>query len=168
MPFAALAPLLALLDVPLEGERTIFRAVNQVMTARDNERLVVVVDDAHELDDASVALLDQMVDTEAIFVILTVRLGAPSVAGTLDMWKDLRVMRVQVDPLPPAAMREIAAQKLGGPVEAATLRQLVNASAGNVLFLRELIQGALESGVLKLRYGMWRLEGLAGLLGPSA
>ena len=121
--------------------------------------MVVVVDDAHELDDASVALLDQMVDTEAIFVILTVRLGAPSVGGTLDMWKDLRVMRVQVDPLPAGAMREIASQKLGGPVEAATLRQLVNASAGNVLFLRELIQGALESKALKARYGMWRLEG---------
>ena len=78
--------------------------------------MVVVVDDAHELDDASVALLDQMVDTEAIFVILTVRLGAPSVGATLDMWKDLRVLRVQVDPLPPGAMREIASQNLGGPV----------------------------------------------------
>jgi DNA-binding CsgD family transcriptional regulator len=159
VPFAALSPLLALLEVPLEGERTIFRAVIQALTARENERLVVVVDDAHELDDASVALLDQMVDTEAIFVILTVRLGAPSVGATLDMWKDLRVIRVQVDPLPPGAMREIAAQNLGGPVEAATLRQLVNASAGNVLFLRELIQGALESKALKARYGMWRLDG---------
>jgi DNA-binding CsgD family transcriptional regulator/tetratricopeptide (TPR) repeat protein len=159
VPFAALSPLLALLDVPLEGERTIFRAVNQVLTARGDGRLVVVVDDAHELDDASVALLDQMVDTEAIFVILTVRLGAPSGTGTLDMWKDLRVKRVQVDPLPAAAMREIAALNLGGPVEAATLRLLVKASAGNVLFLRELIQGALESGVLKSRYGLWRLEG---------
>ena len=75
MPFAALSPLLALLDVPLEGERTIFRAVHDVLTERSGDRLVVVVDDAHELDDASVALLDQMVDTESIFVILTVRLG---------------------------------------------------------------------------------------------
>jgi DNA-binding NarL/FixJ family response regulator len=159
VPFAALSPLLALLDIPLEGERTIFRAVNQALTARADERLVVVVDDAHELDDASVALLDQMVDTEAIFVILTVRLGAPSGAGTLDMWKDMRVLRVQVDPLPADAMREIASKNLGGPVDAATLRHLVNASAGNVLFLRELIQGALESGILKARYGIWRLSG---------
>jgi DNA-binding NarL/FixJ family response regulator len=159
VPFAALSPLLALLDIPLEGERAIFRAVNQALTARADDRLVVVVDDAHELDDASVALLDQMVDTESIFVILTVRLGAQSSAGTLDMWKDMRVMRVQVDPLPAGAMREIASLNLGGPVDAATLRQLVNASAGNVLFLRELIQGALESGVLQTRYGIWRLDG---------
>ncbi len=159
VPFAALSPLLALLDIPLEGERTIFRAMNQALRARADDRLVVVVDDAHELDDASVALLDQMVDTESIFVILTVRLGAQSGAGTLDMWKDLRVQRVQVDPLPAGAMREIASLKLGGPVNAATLRQLVNASAGNVLFLRELIQGALESGALQARYGIWRLDG---------
>ncbi len=159
VPFAALAPLLSLLDVQLEGERTIFGAVTRALKAWEGKRLVVVVDDAHELDDASVALLDQMVDTELIFVILTVRLGAQSGSGTLDMWKDLRVGRVQVDPLPDPAMREIASRNLGGTVDAATLRQLVSASAGNVLFLRELIQGALEAGLLKAHYGVWRLEG---------
>jgi DNA-binding CsgD family transcriptional regulator len=39
----------------------------------------------------------------------------------------------------------------------------VTASAGNVLYLRELIQGCQEAGTLVNRYGLWRLTGpLAG------
>jgi DNA-binding CsgD family transcriptional regulator/tetratricopeptide (TPR) repeat protein len=90
-----------------------------------------------------------------------VRQGAPS-AGAVEMWKDLPVLRVQVDPLPDEAVRTLAALTLDGPVDEATLRRLVAASAGNVLFLRELIRGAVESGALENAYGLWRLEGSLG------
>jgi DNA-binding CsgD family transcriptional regulator/tetratricopeptide (TPR) repeat protein len=159
VPFAALEPFLDRLGVPPEGDRNVFRAAAAALKTAGDERIVVVVDDAHELDDASAALLDQLVDAGSIFVVLTVRLGDPSGAAAVDMWKDLHVRRVQIDPLADEDICEIAENVLQGPVDAASMRQLVRASAGNVLFLRELIEGARETGTLRRQFGLWRLEG---------
>ena len=48
---------------------------------------------------------------------------------------------------------------LHDPVEATTSGQLWAASQGNVLFLRELVLGALQRGQLVRRHGVWRLAG---------
>jgi hypothetical protein len=44
-------------------------------------------------------------------------------------------------------------------VDAAAVRQLVDRSRGNPLFLRELVTGALDSGGLVDEGGLWRLRG---------
>jgi hypothetical protein len=44
-------------------------------------------------------------------------------------------------------------------VDAATVRELAGRSRGNPMFLRELVTGALETGVLVDAGGLWRLEG---------
>ena len=48
---------------------------------------------------------------------------------------------------------------LRGPVEASTISDLWAASQGNVLFLRELVLGAIDSGALALHRNVWRLVG---------
>ena len=48
---------------------------------------------------------------------------------------------------------------LHGPVEASTVTRVWSASQGNVLFIRELVLGAIECGRLVQRRGVWRLIG---------
>ena len=48
---------------------------------------------------------------------------------------------------------------LGGPIEAGAGRELWEVTRGNPLFVRELVLGALDSGALVERSGVWHLEG---------
>jgi len=159
VPMAALAPLLTHLQIPLQESANLLRSVTAAIgESSEQGRLVIVVDDSQELDHASVALLDQLVGRNNTFIVLTVRAGAAD-AALLEMWKDERVWRVQLNPLPDTEIAALVAVALGGPVDSAALQTLVSASHGNVLFLRELVQGALEAGTLSRSRGIWRLHG---------
>jgi predicted ATPase len=160
IPFAPLAPLLPQLDLPSEASAGLFRAAaGAISELRGAGRLALMVDDAQDLDDASAALLDQLVGEGSIFVVLTMRASEATADAVLNMWKDERILRLDLAPLGDADVRALATFAVGGPVDGATLQTLVTASAGNVLFLRELIHGALESGTLRRQFGLWRLDG---------
>jgi DNA-binding CsgD family transcriptional regulator len=160
IPFGALAPLFAELGLPVEVDARLLRAAADAVRQRRGEgRMLLAVDDAQELDDASGALLDHLLHTGDVQVVLTARLGDQQAAAIHDMWKDGRIIRLEVHPLPDRHVQALTSLALGGPVEASTLQVLSDSCAGNVLFLRELINGALESGALEEHQGMWRLSG---------
>ena len=163
IPFAALGPLLPEIDLAGDAGAGLFRAAAAMVDEiRGAQRLVLMVDDAHELDDASVALLDQLVNLGSIFVVLTVRTSTSTAETVQGLWKDERIVRIDLTPLDDANMRTLATTVLG-PVAGGTLRSLVEVSRGNVLFLRELVQGGLEAGTLVKQFGIWQLTGpLAG------
>src|SRR6185437_15701870 len=50
-------------------------------------------------------------------------------------------------------------QALGGRVEGLSSDLMWEASGGNALFLRHLVQGALEAGTLRQVRGVWQLRG---------
>ncbi len=159
IPFAALAPLLPEIDLPTEASTALFRAAADAIDARRGDgRFVLMVDDAQELDDASVALLDHLVVIGSIFVVLTVRRedASTEIAGS---WLDDRIHRIDLGPLAESETRALATIGAGGPIEGSTMQTLVAASAGNPLFLRELVDGGLESGALVNQFGLWRLDG---------
>ncbi len=54
---------------------------------------------------------------------------------------------------------------LDGPVDPATAALLAERSQGNALFIRELVEGALDDGSLRADDGIWRL---VGEIAPSA
>ena len=54
-------------------------------------------------------------------------------------------------------MGDLVEAALGGPVEQGALRWLVETSQGNVLYVRELVLGALESGSLTPSGGLWQM-----------
>lgn len=160
IPFAALAPLFAFLGILPEEATSPFVAVNEALAGRcaDN-RLVLVVDDAQELDHASVAMLDQCADRDGVFVVATVRVGEGGLDSLSELLKSERIDRVTVGALGEAAVAALVSTALAGPVDGAALAACWAASGGNVLFLRELVQGALESGALRSERGIWRLRG---------
>ncbi|MGZ4695615.1 MAG: AAA family ATPase, partial [Acidimicrobiales bacterium] len=165
IPFAALAPLLPELDLPIDATATLLRdAARAIDERRADGRFVLMVDDAQELDDASVALLDHLVAVGSVFVVLTVRRDQTDV-NAAEIWQNHRIVRVDLEPLADREVRALAAIALGGPLEGVTMQTLVTTSGGNALFLRELIDGGLESGALSDTFGLWRLDG--PLLGSS-
>ncbi|HEY7072050.1 MAG TPA: LuxR C-terminal-related transcriptional regulator, partial [Acidimicrobiales bacterium] len=74
-------------------------------------------------------------------------------------WKDELCERVELDPLGPDGTGELVRDVLGGAVDPASVVQLAARSQGNVLFLRELVTGAVDDGQLRDDSGIWRLEG---------
>ena len=121
--------------------------------------LLVFVDDAHLLDNGSAILVQQLALTQAATVLATVRAGEVLPDPVLSLWKDGPAERIEIGVLDDETMEELLASVLGGPVDAATVRELAGHSRGNPMFLRELVNGALETGALADAGGLWRLEG---------
>ena len=121
--------------------------------------LLVFVDDAHLLDNGSAILVQQLAVTQSATVLATVRAGEVLPDPVLSLWKDGPAERIEIGALDDETIEELLASALGGPVDAATVRELAGRSRGNPMFLRELVNGALETGVLGEAGGLWRLEG---------
>ncbi|GIJ58498.1 LuxR C-terminal-related transcriptional regulator [Virgisporangium aurantiacum] len=135
---------------------SLVRAVAARLTAQPG--VVVGVDDAHLLDDASVALLHQLVLCRAATVVATVRTGDPGSDPLLALWKDTGE-RLTVHPLPDEAVDLLLAQALPGPIDPISRRHLRRLAAGNPLLLRELLADARQSGTLATREGIWHWRG---------
>jgi DNA-binding CsgD family transcriptional regulator len=101
--------------------------------------LMIVVDDAHELDEASLAVLRRALSIPHLFLLMTVRSDAVLPTPLVTMWKDGLADRIDLDPLSRDESYQLVADAVGGEVETATLRWLWDHSLGNPLFLRELV-----------------------------
>jgi AAA ATPase domain len=121
--------------------------------------LLLVVDDAQDLDEASAALLLHLVLHGGVFPVLTLRTGEPAPESVVMLWKDELLARIDVSPLTVKDIAMLAADVLGGAVEGSTVHSLWTTSEGNVLFLRELIIAAVDSGALTDSRGIWLLQG---------
>ena len=121
--------------------------------------LVLLVDDLHLLDTTSATLVGQLVDADLVFLVATVRSDAGVLPAVDSLWHRGRVRRTDLGDLDRAAVDTLLHLVLRGPVEAATSAEIWTASQGNVLFVRELVLGAVDSGHLAHQHGVWRLVG---------
>lgn len=122
-------------------------------------RVVTVADDAPLLDPASVALLDYLAAQRAIFLVATVRTGEAISDLLTGMWRDGRMERIDLGDLSPTGLDTVLHLALGGPMEAGAQQEFWTVTAGNPLYVRELVLGGLASGALVERSGVWHLEG---------
>jgi len=160
LPFAALTPLFLELRVdPTHTEWPVHALADAIARSGPRRHLVLVIDDAPDLDGSSRAVVDQLVGTPGVFLVLTAREGLDDAATGLGLWKDDRISRMRIFELGWNDLSALVQVGLDGPVDGATLRALSDASRGNLLMLRELILGSLESGVLTSQHGIWRLNG---------
>ena len=121
--------------------------------------MVLFVDDLHLLDPTSAALVAQLVDADLVFLVATVRTPEPVPPALESLWHRARVRRIDLVDLDRAAVDTLLHLVLGGPVEASASSDIWTSSDGNVLFVRELVLGALDSGRLTDQRGVWRLTG---------
>jgi DNA-binding CsgD family transcriptional regulator len=168
LPFGALVPLLPI-DPPDpdadDGADILRRSVTALGELAGDRELLLLVDDAHLLDDASATLVLQLATTGTAIVLATVLVGDAAPDPVVALWKDGHAQRVEVAGLGAAAIEELLATVLGGQVDPATSAQFAERCQGNALFLRELVLGALDDGTLHDDDGIWRLR---RALSPSA
>ena len=157
IPFGALAALLPS-DATRGGAEALAGAHAVLREAAGGRPLLLAVDDAHQLDDASALLVHQLAADFTTFVALTVRLGEPVPDPITALWKDELAERVDVGPLAREHVTTLLGEVLGGPVDAATDTMLWRQSDGNALYLHELVVGALDAGDLVQTDGMWTLR----------
>jgi DNA-binding CsgD family transcriptional regulator len=159
IPFGALAHLLPA-GIAGAGRRNLLRiAADEIADLSPTGSLVLGIDDAHLLDDHSAALVHLLAETDRCTIVATLRSGEGVPDPITVLWKDELIERVELQPLSMEEVRALVAAALEPPVDARTMLQLWSVTRGNVLFLRELVLGGLESGRLEQVRGVWHWRG---------
>ena len=164
IPFAALAHLLPP-DVasPVGADELdragVFHRARAAMRAHaGDQRLLLLIDDGDQLDDLSRALVASLVQSRAVFAVLTMRTsGGPTPFDHLV--KDEHLRRLTVEPLSEESIETILHRALGGPLVAGSLARLRDLATGNPGVLRQLVESAREAGTLTVHDGVWHLVG---------
>lgn len=131
-------------------------------------RVLVVVDDAHLLDEQSALVVHQVVRMGRATVLLAVRSRETPPDAVSALWKDQLLERLDLQPLSQEVTGRLAAAVLGGQVESSTATRLWRYTRGNVLYLRHLIDGERANERLTLRAGVWVWDGRPGVSAPLA
>ncbi|HEX4904275.1 MAG TPA: AAA family ATPase, partial [Acidimicrobiales bacterium] len=129
-PFSPFAALLSEGELG-DGVDRIVRATHAI-EAR-GERVLVSVDDAHLLDDVSVAFLRHLLTATTARLLLTVRSGTPAPEGLQSMWQSGDVHRIEVQPLSRPEVADLLDRVLAAPVDLAVTRWVWVTSEGNPL-----------------------------------
>lgn len=160
-PLGAFAPVLPPPDSGATGDTVadmLHRSARAIAERARGTRLMLFVDDAQLLDEFSAGLLHQLVATDIVSAVLTVRTGdLPDLVTAL--WKDDLAVRLEVARLTRDQIAVLLGNALNGQVDPAAVVELAEHSGGNVLFLRELVLGARADGNLVEDMGVWRLRG---------
>ena len=131
------------------------RVITELTKGAGARPCIVVVDDAHLLDDTSAFMLQQLIDRRLARVILTVRNDAPTPAAISALWHDLPLQRLDLQPLGNADCLALLKRVLTGSVDPVTERRLWCLTRGNVSFLRRIVEQELCAGRLRRADGTW-------------
>ncbi len=157
IPYGALAHAVTIRTDGSDGPGLLARLAEQLRArATDDGPLVLIVDDAQHLDHSSAALIHLAIASQAASVAITARSAAGEAPTIMQLWKDGLVERIELGPLGEQATRSLAEAVLEGPVDDLTGAMLARRSAGNPLFLRELLLSGIESGAITRGDGIWR------------
>ncbi|HEY5855978.1 MAG TPA: AAA family ATPase, partial [Aldersonia sp.] len=130
--------------------------------------LVLGIDDAHLLDQLSATLLHQLAIDHTARIIATVRSGETVPDAVTSLWKDGYLTRLDLVPFTKKQSIKLVETALGGHLEGLSADLMWETSGGNALFLRHLVEGALDAGRLRKVRGVWQLRGRATITNELA
>jgi len=162
IPFGAAATLLGddASELASAQEPPTLAALQDAVTRRAEGRpLVVGVDDAHLLDEATARLVHHLADPPRSRVLLTVRLAEPAPRPVDALRHGGRCQYLELQPLTRDHVTMLLEAALGSQVEGHSADTLWQVTAGNVLFLRELCRDALDRGTLRRQHEVWTWTG---------
>jgi hypothetical protein len=87
------------------------------------------------------------------------RTGVTAPDAVTALWKDGHLSRLELQPLSPDETIELLEAALGGSLDSVAARRLWSITRGNVLYLRQLVDGELEAGRLHQAAGVWLWSG---------
>ncbi len=131
-------------------------------------RALLIIDDAHLLDEQSALVLHQIVRHSRADVLLTMRSGEPAPDAVSGLWKDQLLSRLDPQPLSQAETADLLIRVLGGRIESSAAVGLWRFTRGNVLHLRHLVDGERDGRRLTQRGGVWIWEGRPDISAPLA
>lgn len=143
IPFGALA---GLID---PDERTapaaqVAAATERLTRLAGSGPSVLFVDDAQHLDVASIAVVHRMVTGTDTVLMASLRDTDPAPAELRDLWRHADVDRLDLEPLDDAATRSLVADALAADADPADISSICERSAGNPLFVAELIRAFVD------------------------
>jgi DNA-binding CsgD family transcriptional regulator len=128
---------------------TLARRVIRALTAdTPSERLLVLVDDAHLLDDLSALVVHQLVLQQAATVIVTIRSGQLAPDAVTALWKDGLIQRLELQPLSRDESGELLRHALELPPDERCAERMWRLTRGNALYLRQLVEQEQRAGRL--------------------
>jgi DNA-binding NarL/FixJ family response regulator len=146
--------------VPPSGSRDptalIAAARESIAAQRDT---VIGIDDAHLLDSLSATLLHQIAVDRAARIVATIRSGEPVPDAVTSLWKDAHLRRLELKPFTKQQSIALVESVLGGTLEGLSADVMWDSSGGNPLFLRHMVEGAVDAGTLTHVDGVWQLRG---------
>jgi DNA-binding CsgD family transcriptional regulator len=134
LPFAAFAHL-------LPETVSLHRAVQLMSSVR-----LLLVDDAHLLDDASAALVHQLAAHGRTRLLVVATEGTRTPKAISRLWTGELLPRLALEPLPREETARLLAAGAGGP-EALTANRLYRLCQGDLRLLRELVDAVCERGL---------------------
>lgn len=146
-------------------------ARNVIETLTDGvqpDHLVVYVDDAHLLDDLSALVLHQLVHSRAAAVVITIRTGEAAPAAVTALWKDGLLRRFELEPLSRNEIDTLVTANLGAAPDQHCADRLWRLTAGNVLFLRQLVEQECRAGRMVVEQDAVRWLGDTAISGSLA
>ena len=150
---------------PREPVALLAAARKAILAQRD---CVLCVDDAHLLDQLSATLLHRLAMDGSARIVATVRAGETAPDAITALWKDGYLRRLDLGPFTKGQCVWLIEQALGGGLEGLSADLMWEASGGNALFVRHLVEGALEAGTLRQVRGVWQLRGRASVTSELA
>ena len=123
------------------------------------ENTIIAVDDAYLLDQLSATLLHQIAIDRAGHILATVRSGEPVPDAVTALWKDGYLQRFELEPFNKEETIALVESVIGGTLEGLSADVMWESSGGNPLFLRHLVEGAIDAGTLSKVNGVWQLRG---------
>ncbi|OBF24013.1 LuxR family transcriptional regulator [Mycobacterium kubicae] len=157
LPLGAFIGLLG--DAMSDPLTSVRRVVNSFVTQQHQGRVVVGVDDAHQLDGLSAFVIHQLAQSGGARLVVTVRAGYEQPDAVTALWKDGLLTRLDLEPLSAAATREVIESRLGGPVDARSAARFQRLTNGNTLFLHQLLTDQLSAGRMRNVAGVWMWDG---------
>ena len=145
IPLGSFAHLLTAGDEVHQREDLLHFALARLHERAGDRRFLLAVDDAHLLDEVSVALLHLAVTQSDIRVLVSIRMGqSDPPPGLVALWKDELLARLDVLPLDRDATESLVLAVLGAGVPTSVVDRIWQLSRGNALFVRELVTAAVE------------------------
>lgn len=137
IPFAAFAHL-------LPGTVTLHDAVRVLSGVR-----LLLVDDAHLLDDASAALVHQLAVHGRTRLLVVAAEGVPVPGAVSRLWSGELLPRLALEPLPREETAELLTAGAGVALDPLTTDRLHRLCRGDLRLLRELLTAVRERGLLE-------------------
>lgn len=160
IPYGALAPfLIHATPQDMASPLSVLRVVLTFLRRNSDGRpILVVVDDAHLLDDDSSHLLVQLTTSRTVVLAAFACPTTPTSDELVSLCRDGLLERFDVGPLDHDEALELCTQVLGAGIVRGASDRLCDEASGNPLFLKAILDEALVNGSLSRFDGVWTLD----------